>query len=122
MDAGQVMANGCADGNCVHDNHLHHPSTFSTWSFETERPLSLEALRETAKKLPASIYRCKGVIHSSDAPGRRGVLQVVGKRVDISLQDEWGERTPRTRIVTIGTHEGIEAAVLQERFEQCLAG
>ena len=33
---------------------------------------------------------------------RRAVLQVVGRRVDISLEDEWEERTPRTRIVAIG--------------------
>jgi G3E family GTPase len=83
--------------------------------------MSLEALRETARKLPASIYRCKGVVHSSDAPDRRAVLQVVGKRVDISLQDEWGDRTPRTRIVTIGSPDVLEPSVLQDRFEQCFS-
>ncbi len=119
MDAGRAWAHACTGDNC---NHSHALSQFTTWSFETERPVSLEALRETARKLPAGIYRCKGVIHSSDAPGRRAVLQVVGKRVDISLQDEWGDRPPRTRIVTIGSREGIEASVLQDKFEQCVSG
>jgi G3E family GTPase len=122
MNATHALDETCRGGHCNHDNHHHHPSTFSTWSFETDRPMSLEALRETARKLPASIYRCKGVVHSSDAPDRRAVLQVVGKRVDISLQDEWGDRPPRTRIVTIGSPEGIEASVLQDNFERCVRG
>jgi hypothetical protein len=35
-----------------------------------------------------------GVIHSADAPDRRAVLQVVGKRVDISMENQWDSRTP----------------------------
>ena len=118
---GDHTTDTCASGNCVHEGHQHHTSTFSTWSFETDRPLSLEALRSAASKLPASIYRAKGVVYSSDAPDRRAVLQVVGKRVDISLQDEWGERPPLTQIVAIGSPDGIDASVLRERFEQCFS-
>ena len=92
MEADHAPADQCASGNCNHESHQHHTSTFSTWSFETDRPLSLEALRSAASKLPANIYRAKGVVYSSDVPDRRAVLQVVGKRVDISLQEEWGER------------------------------
>jgi G3E family GTPase len=111
----------CASGNCDHESHQHHTSTFSTWSFETDRPLSLDALRSAASKLPANIYRAKGVVYSSDAPDRRAVLQVVGKRVDISLQDEWGERPLLTQIVAIGSPDGIDASALQDRFEQCFS-
>ena len=84
-------------------------------------PLSLEALRSAASKLPANIYRAKGVVYSCDAPDRRAVLQVVGKRVDISLQDEWGERPRLTQIVAIGSAHGLDAGALQDRFEQCLS-
>jgi G3E family GTPase len=121
MEADHASGDQCASGNCHHENHQHHTSTFSTWSFQTDRPLSLEALRAAASKLPASIYRAKGVVYSSDAPERRVVLQVVGKRVDISLQDEWGERPPLTQIVAIGSPDGIDATALQERFEQCFS-
>lgn len=119
MNTSEATAHNCSGNRCDHERHHHVQSMFSTWSFETDRPISLEALREAAKKLPASIYRCKGVVHSSEAPGRRAVLQVVGKRVDISLQDEWGARTPQTQIVTIGSPGGIDTAVLRDRFEQC---
>ena len=121
IEAGHTAAGKCADGTCNHENHQHHTSTFSTWSFETGRPLSLEAVRSAASKLPANIYRAKGVVYSSDVPDRRAVLQVVGKRVDISLQDEWGERTPLTQIVAIGSADGIDASALQDRFEQCFS-
>jgi hypothetical protein len=45
------------------------------------------------------------------------VLQVVGKRVDISLQDAWGERNPRTQIVAIGTSGGIDSVALRSQIE-----
>ena len=100
-------------------DHRDHGAVFSTWSYETEVPLSLEALREVAKRLPANIYRCKGVIHSADVPGRRAVLQVVGKRVDITLEQAWGNRSPRTQIVAIGAHEAIDAGSLRAAFSRC---
>ena len=123
LDAGTHHNHDCADPHCDHqEHHDHHDHTavFSTWSFETDEPLSLDALREAAKKLPASIYRCKGVVYSADAPDRRAVLQVVGKRVDITLESEWGDRTPRTQIVAIGAHGTLDGAALRERFDRCV--
>ena len=109
----------CADPSCSHDHDGHdHSQTFATWSFESELPLSLEQLREAASRLPADIYRAKGVVHAAEAPERRAVLQVVGKRVDISLSAEWGEQAPRTQIVAIGRHD-VDPHVLQDAFERC---
>ena len=98
-----------------------HANTFSTWSYETDQPLALEALREAASRLPLNIYRCKGVIHSTDAPERRAVLQVVGKRVDISMDEGWGQRVPRTQIVAIGAAGSIDTGRLQETFAACIS-
>jgi G3E family GTPase len=124
---------GCSDPHCNHEyppsperfgreNHHNHSEAFSTWSYETDRPLSLEALRETASKLPAYIYRAKGVIYTADMPERRAVLQVVGRRVDISMEDEWRGRPLRTQIVAIGTRGMVDGALLQGTFEACIAG
>ena len=107
------------DGVDEHDVH-EHSKVFSTWSYETEKPLALEALREMVRKLPGSIYRAKGVVYSADAPQRRAVLQVVGRRVDVSLQDEWGVREPRTQIVAIAAAGGIDAKMLEESFASCI--
>ncbi len=108
-----------------HKGHEHHyghgtlASMFQTWSFESDRPLSLEALRQMVRReLPASIYRCKGIVYTADHPDKRFTLQVVGRRTEISELDEWGQRTPRTQIVAIGA--AIDAQELSDRFESCI--
>jgi G3E family GTPase len=74
-----AVAYSCTDLTCYDQEHDHdHSKVFSTCSYETNEPLALEALRETMRKLPGTIYRAKGVIYTSDAPQRRAVLQVVG--------------------------------------------
>jgi len=97
-----------------------HGQDFHTWSYETDQPMSLEAVRQMAKKLPGNIYRCKGVIFSVEAPERRAVLQVVGRRADVSLYDEWGDRPPRTQIVAIGSPQGIDGEELSTKFDDCI--
>ena len=114
----------CDHPDCGHHVHVHghrpdHSQVFSTWSYETEEPLSLEALRETARQLPAGVYRCKGVVHTAEEPGRRVILQVVGKRVDIAVGDAWTGREPRTRLVAIGSHDGVDDASLRQAFDRC---
>jgi G3E family GTPase len=117
----------CTDPTCHDDDHGHdhhgqdHSKVFSTWSYETDQPLALEALRETMRKLPGTVYRAKGVVYTSDAPRRRAVLQVVGRRVDISLQNEWGRRAPRTQIVAIGAAGSIDASLLEKTFASCIS-
>ncbi len=93
-----------SDDDHDHD-HADHGHRFSTWSYETDQPLSLEALNEMVKKrLPGNIYRCKGVVYAAESPERRAVLQVVGRRADVALDEEWGETKPRTQIVAIGAY------------------
>jgi len=112
----------CTEPECHHRHGEHdHSNVFSTWSYETDQPLRLEALRETMRKLPETVYRAKGVVHTADASERRAVLQVVGRRVDISLRDEWGARAPRTQIVAIGAAGEIEASQLEEALASCIS-
>ncbi len=109
----------CKDSNCA--GHNVHSKNFSTWSYKTAQPLSLTALREVARKLPGNIYRAKGIIYNSDSPERPAVLQVVGRRVDISIQGEWGQRTPCTQIVAIGAAGSIDARLLEQTFDSCIS-
>lgn len=111
----------CGAPGCDDYCHPDHTKMFSTWTYETNQPLSLEALREAASRLPANIYRAKGVVYTSDAPKRRAVLQVVGRRADISLADEWATRTPGTQIVAIGAAGAIDGEALRTAFERCLS-
>ncbi len=92
---------------------------FQTWSYESDRPFSLELLRQMVRKeLPASVYRCKGIIFAADSSDKRLALQAVGRRTEISELDEWGERTPRTQIVAIGAV--INKQELRDKFDSCL--
>lgn len=52
----------CTDANCRDEHHNHnHSTTFSTWSYEADRPLSLEALREVVRKLSGNTPMYTGV-------------------------------------------------------------
>ena len=104
-----------------HDHQHDAQPAFETWTYETDRPLSSEALREAASKLPLSVYRAKGIVNLHEEPDRRAVLQVVGKRVEIELLDEWGERPRRTRIVAIGASDRVDSNALHAHFESCVA-
>ena len=112
----------CVGPDCEHHAHEDrhdHSQVFKTWSYETDQPLSLEALRESASKLPASVYRCKGVVHTVEEPDRRAILQVVGKRVDIAVEEEWNGRERSTSIIAIGAHDGVDGPALREAFDRC---
>lgn len=110
-----------AGSGCALDHGHQHAAVFATWSYETDRPLSLEVLRKAASKLPAEIYRAKGVIHTEGDPAQRAVLQVVGRRVDLALAGTWGVETPRTRIVAIGAPGAIDSDALERTFDRCIA-
>lgn len=94
---------------------------FTTWTYQTDAPMSLPMLEKAAARLPASVYRAKGIVLSADEPDVRAVLQVVGKRVDVALSDRWGSRLPGTRIVVIGAQGAVDGDVLQAVFDGCRA-
>jgi G3E family GTPase len=103
--------------------HLHEHgdvgSMFQTWSYESDRPFSLELLRQMVRReLPASVYRCKGIVYTADFPSKRYALQIVGRRTEIAELDEWGERMPRTQIVAIGA--AINAPEMSDKFDACI--
>jgi G3E family GTPase len=112
----------CAE-QASHDDHLghDHSKVFSTWSYETDQPLALEAMREVLRRLPGTVYRVKGMVNSIDVPQRRAVLQVVGRRVDISIQEGWGQCASRTQIVAIGAAGSIDADLLEKTFASCIS-
>lgn len=108
----------------VDDENNKHESAkgmFDTWSYESSKPFSLEALRKMVQReLPASIYRCKGIVFTDDQPDKRFALQIVGRRTEIHELDEWGKRAPCTKIVAIGESDGIDAQELRRKFDGCI--
>ena len=103
-----------------HHEHTDHTLVFSTWSWTTEKPLSLKALRGMFEELPKTIYRAKGVVQLHEMPDNRMILQMVGKRASLTLADEWGEEPPRTQIVMIASHGGLDVEGLRTQLEACI--
>ena len=108
---------GCGDS--MHGHRHDHAQIFTTWSYESEEPLRMEALREAVRNLPTGLYRCKGVVLTAEEPARRVILHTVGKRVDITVGDHWNGRRPQTRIVAIATRDGVDDGSLREVFDTC---
>ena len=68
------------------------------------------------RDLPASVYRCKGVVYATEQPETRLVLQAVGRRTDLEPLGRWGDETRRSRIVAIGDRERMDSAALRAAF------
>jgi hypothetical protein len=61
------------------------------------------------------------VVYAAETPERRAILQVVGRRSDVSLDEEWNGSVPRTQIVAIGAPGSIDPAMMTAQFEACLS-
>ncbi len=72
------------------------------------------------RELPGSIYRCKGVVYAAEKPEQRAILQVVGRRSDISLGEAWDGDQQLTQIVAIGAPGDIDPEDLRAKFEACI--
>jgi len=103
-----------------HHEHTDHTLIFSTWSWTTDKPLSLKALRGMFEELPNTIYRAKGAVQLHDMPDNRMILQMVGKRASLTLAGEWGDEPPRTQIVMIASHGGLDVEALRTQLEACI--
>ncbi|MBS1992763.1 MAG: GTP-binding protein [Cyanobacteria bacterium SZAS LIN-3] len=111
---------GPASEAALPEQHNHSAWKFKTWSYETRSALSLGALEQVVAKLPVNIYRCKGILNTVEAPDRRTILQVVGKRVSFSDGGGWNQSEPNSRIVVIAADGELDLNYLQEQFDQCL--
>lgn len=97
-----------------------HGVEFDRWMYESTEPLSLTALKEMVRRrLPGDVYRLKGFVQAADDPEHRYVVHTVGRRSEIRRYDEWGDRTPSTRLVAIGAAGKLDQAWLGEALDAC---
>ena len=76
--------------------------------------------------VPLDVLLSAGRFNPAHLPGRRRagqavILQVVGRRVDLSAGPAWNGGEPRTRIVAIGADGATDAAGLTSLFDACIA-
>lgn len=102
--------------------HAHeHGTQFATWSFGANTPFHFHELRQTLAELPTEIFRAKGVLWVAEEARRQVVLQLVGRRVNLTPADEWGEQPRRSRLVLIGSPDGVDADDLYKRFQAAVS-
>lgn len=103
-----------------HPHHHDHSLVFSTWNWQSDKPLLFKALQTMVQRLPTSIFRAKGILYLADTPERRAILHVVGQRARLAFGEEWGNETPHSQFVVIGSVDGVDAAFLQAELDACL--
>lgn len=100
------------------DTHRFAGPPAERWSYRTTARFSPEALQRMVKReLPASVYRCKGIIFTTDSD-QPHALQVVGRRCDLTPVE-------LDRPITVGTSElvaigkQIDGSELSRLFQAC---
>ncbi len=96
-----------------------HARQFATWSFVRRQMLDGGALRAAIAALPPAVVRAKGVVRLSEAPERRFVLQLVGRRWSLEpeageARDDWA--SDPSVIVCIGLADQLEPEGLEALF------
>jgi len=104
----------------LHQHHSHdHSLVFTTWHWTSSIALSLPKLRQVIENLPGEIYRAKGHVYLGEIPDKQGVLQIVGRRVSLSMGDAWHDKIPYSEIVFISSDGGIKSDELAEQLDSC---
>jgi G3E family GTPase len=107
-----------------HDHDHDHGKVFDSWVWEADRPAGFAALQTVFDQLPRTVYRAKGVLYLADYPEHKVILQMVGKRAALSFAGKWADvgETPRTQVVMIASHGGMDVDALRAAFEAALQG
>ena len=94
-------------------NRIHH------LELQSDVPFRREDLEDLVTALPKSIVRVKGMIHLQEEPDRRFILQVMGKRWNLTTGISWASEKPGSRLVFIGVQGQFDPAELSLRVEEC---
>ena len=72
---------------------------FRSWSYAWREPVGREALMAMLQEAP-DVLRAKGIVRFADAPDRRSIVHMVGRRIDVSDGGAW--RDEESRLVLVG--------------------
>ncbi len=83
-----------------------HDLQHRTWTLVRSAPVARAAIERWARRIGGRIFRAKGFVHLAEAPSRRHLLQLVGRRWTLEEAGPWAEGEAATRIVCIGPPGG----------------
>ena len=113
---------GASPDSHAASHHHDHGLDFETWSFESCRPIHLDLLQQLLSHLPATVFRAKGFVYAVEEPHSRLLLQLVGRRAVVSVNQPWGEASPQTRLVFIARGGTCDFAAIDNALQQCQEG
>lgn len=120
-----IHVHGADEDSDDHDHHHHdhdhhdHTLVYETWTYTTDVPISYRALYFALDTLPVTIFRAKGMLRTEEVPNYRVVVQVVGKRAEMMVDQS--QPAPRhSQIVFIAKRGGLDVPSLQSHLDQCL--
>ena len=70
------------------------------------------------RELPESVYRCKGIILTTDSPEEPVAIHIVGRRTDVAEIEEPVPGWTSSQLVAIGRR--IDKQQLDALFDACL--
>lgn len=73
---------------------------FTSWSYEWPEPVERETVLAMLRDA-AGVLRAKGIVRFTDAPDRRSVVHLVGRRLEVSDDGPWSDGTA-SRLVLLG--------------------
>jgi G3E family GTPase len=73
---------------------------FASWSYEWLEPVERETVLAMLRDA-AGVLRAKGIVRFADAPDRRSVVHLVGRRLDVSDAGPWSDGVA-SRLVLLG--------------------
>ncbi|MEI6894422.1 MAG: GTP-binding protein [Colwellia sp.] len=109
----------CVDAQCDHTEH-QHDKLFSTFSWESNKALSLPKLRRVLKELPNTIYRAKGIVYLDCVKDQSCIVHLVGTRINIEKGPDWKGKKPSSQLVMIAWDK-LNKANLTKALETCIA-
>jgi G3E family GTPase len=114
-----LVGGGAVDAPLPSDEH---DALFVAWRLTSALPLAGAALRSALDALPAAVLRAKGIVRLAEAPDRRFVLQLVGRRWSIEPAEVEAPALPRpSEIVVIGLADQLDPESLRTLFAPVLA-
>lgn len=93
---------------------------FETWTFESSKPLRINALQLLLKHIPKTVYRIKGFVNAIEKPQKRILLQMVGRRATLVITGNWGKEIKQTRLVFIAEKETINFKAIEGALNECI--
>jgi len=99
---------------------VEHNALFTPWRFTSALPIDGPALRRALAMLPTTVLRAKGIVSLIEAPGRRFVLQLVGRRWSLEPEADGSVLPGPSEIVVIGLAGQLDTDELATLFTSTL--